>query len=281
MSETLLNPSVPLAFVVGVCVASENARSHFFFVVNNVVVPIYSVLLGSYFMTQLYFKLSSPNPNSSSTTNSGDGNYTGDLKVANDDGNNDKKESEKEQSQSSAMPVLVPKISPNNSHNPLHPPPMIMNRPESVVDLSGTYKLSKNVKFAEFLQAQGVPWALRCAADKVKPIHTLTHRGDQLRVQISGIVTGDTTYHIGGKKVTPSTLRDRHFNDTATYLEGGDGIRVQKVASDIVHDNAKEFIVTRQLTKDRKQIIMRSWALFPDNRETVGMVQYFDRIESP
>ena len=66
------------------------------------------------------------------------------------------------------------------------------------VDLTGTYRLARNVGFDKFLEAQGVGWALRRAAGRARPVHRISHRGGTVRIRISGIVAGDTTYEVGG-----------------------------------------------------------------------------------
>jgi len=145
---------------------------------------------------------------------------------------------------------------------------------DDVVNLSGTFKLAKNVDFDKFLEAQGVGWALRAAADKARPVHTITHRGRTLRIQITGIITGDTTYKIGGPPVT-SQIRDRVFSDTVQYLDSKDGIRVQKKC---VSGGDGKIFVTRQLSRCGSELTMRSKCVFPDGRESAEAVQTFERV---
>ena len=143
-----------------------------------------------------------------------------------------------------------------------------------IVNLTGTFKLAKNVDFDKFLEAQGVGWALRSAANKARPVHTITHRGRTLRIQITGIITGDTTYKIGGPPVT-SQIRDRVFSDTVQYLDSKDGIRVHKQC---VSGGDGKILVTRQLSTCGSELTMRSKCVFEDGRESVEAVQTFERV---
>ena len=143
-----------------------------------------------------------------------------------------------------------------------------------IVNLTGTFKLAKNVDFDKFLEAQGVGWALRSAANKARPVHTITHKGRTLRIQITGIITGDTTYKIGGPPVT-SQIRDRVFSDTVQYLDSKDGIRVHKQC---VSGGDGKILVTRQLSRCGSELTMRSKCVFEDGRESVEAVQTFERV---
>ena len=143
------------------------------------------------------------------------------------------------------------------------------------VDLTGKYRLARNVGFDKFLEAQGVGWALRRAAGRARPVHRISHRGGTVRIRISGIVAGDTTYEVGGPPVL-SRIRDRTFEDTVRYLDAGDGIQVTKVA--MGQEAGCRILVTRQLSADRMRLTMRSRAVFDDGRDSVEAVQEFDRI---
>lgn len=144
----------------------------------------------------------------------------------------------------------------------------------SPVDLTGSYKLVKNEGFDAFLAAQGVPWALRRAVDKAQPVHHLSHAGNELTIKITGIITSESKFQIGGPPVE-TQIRGRVFLDTVTYLESGDGIRVHK-------DNRKDrykIVVTRQLTPESTHMIMTSRAIFDDDeKESVEAKQTFVRI---
>ncbi|KAL7546121.1 hypothetical protein ACHAWF_009457 [Thalassiosira exigua] len=122
-----------------------------------------------------------------------------------------------------------PRVADDGSYVVVYPPESLNADEEEedgdIVNLTGTFKLAKNIDFDKFLEAQGIGWALRSAANKARPVHKITHRGRTLRIQITGIITGDTTYQIGGPPVT-SQIRDRVFSDTVQYLDSG--IQVQK-----------------------------------------------------
>lgn len=145
---------------------------------------------------------------------------------------------------------------------------------DDIVNLTGTFKLAKNIDFDKFLEAQGIGWALRSAANKARPVHKITHRGRTLRIQITGIITGDTTYQIGGPPVT-SQIRDRVFSDTVSYLDSRDGVRVQKRC--VSGGDGKIFVV-RQLSRCGSELTMRSKCVFEDGRESAEAVQTFERI---
>lgn len=61
------------------------------------------------------------------------------------------------------------------------------------INLSGAYKLVSNDNFEPFLEVQGVPWALRRAANQARPLHRITHRGRRLTIRIEGIIESQTT----------------------------------------------------------------------------------------
>lgn len=157
------------------------------------------------------------------------------------------------------------------------PPPSRAAVPETstdgVVNLSGSYKLIKNNNFDGILEAQGVPWALRRAADAARPTHTITHNGKSVTIQIQGIIESQTTYEIDGPPVE-TNVRGRVFRDQMKYLDSGDGIRVSKEG---VTENYNIETV-RQLSADKMSITMTSKVLFKDERADVVCVQLFQRI---
>jgi hypothetical protein len=142
------------------------------------------------------------------------------------------------------------------------------------VNMNGAFKLVKNDNFDGFLAVQGVPWALRRAADQARPIHRFTHSGDTITIHIQGIIESQTTYEIGGPEKETS-IRGRVFRDSLSYLEMGDGICSRKKAVTEDYD----ILVTRRLTPDRMSLTMTSQALFHDGRQPVESIQLFERIE--
>mmetsp|Transcript_4129 Transcript_4129/g.8529 ORF Transcript_4129/g.8529 Transcript_4129/m.8529 type:complete len:287 (+) Transcript_4129:53-913(+) len=143
-------------------------------------------------------------------------------------------------------------------------------------DLSGAYKLMSNDGFENFLAVQGVPWALRRAANQARPTHRITHIGNQLTIKIEGIIESQTTYTIGGPPVE-TNVRGRIFEDQVRYLEGDTirGICVSKTALTEDYD----VTVQRVLSEDGQSIVMTSRAVFRDDREPVECIQQFQRIE--
>ena len=145
---------------------------------------------------------------------------------------------------------------------------------DGVFSLSGSYKLIKNDNFDGFLEIQGVPWALRRAADAARPTHTISHIGKTITIRIQGIIESQTTYEIDGPLVE-TNIRGRIFRDQMTYLESGDGIRVSKEG--VTEDYNVETV--RRLSSDKMTITMTSKAIFKDDRGDVVCVQLFERIQ--
>ena len=155
-------------------------------------------------------------------------------------------------------------------------PPGISEEPQPI-DLSGAYKLLSNDNFEGFLAVQGVPWALRRAANQARPVHRITHLGRQLTIKIEGIIESQTTYIINGPPVE-TDVRGRIFEDTVSYLEKDGkttGIVVRKKAISEDYD----VTVQRELHEDGQQITMTSTAFFRDGREDIQCVQIFQRVE--
>ena len=125
----------------------------------------------------------------------------------------------------------------------------------------------------------GVPWALRRAACRVRPVHRIIHKGNRLTIKIEGIIVTQTTYIVNGPPVEIK-IKGRVFMDRMTYLleeenNGKKGIRGIKQA---VTENY-DIYIDRVLSDDRQRIILTSKAIFRDGRETVESKQIFQRIE--
>ena len=141
-------------------------------------------------------------------------------------------------------------------------------------NLSGAFKLISNEGFDDFLAVQGIPWAIRRAANQARPVHRIFHRGNQLTIKIEGIIESQTTYIIGGPPVE-TNVRGRIFEDKVTYLETGTGILVSKTSLTEDYD----VTVQRELSDDRQRIYMTSTAYFRDDRDDIESKQVFQRIE--
>jgi len=85
------------------------------------------------------------------------------------------------------------------------------------IDLSGVYELRENHNFEEFLEAQGIPWMLRRAANQARPTHRITHIGQYITIKIEGLIESSSTYTINGPPVE-GLIRGRLFADKITYL---------------------------------------------------------------
>lgn len=147
----------------------------------------------------------------------------------------------------------------------------------SRVDLSGKYKLMHNYNFDAFLKSQNVPMLIRKAANSSRPVHTITHEGDRLRIQVDGITKGDTTYVINGPP-SGSNIRHLKFDDYVTWVDDGQAVQVRKVAKNAPPNGAVELIVKRQLANHGHNLILTSKAKFEDGSESVESVQTFHRI---
>jgi hypothetical protein len=145
---------------------------------------------------------------------------------------------------------------------------------EQPIDLTGAWKLVENNNFEEFLATQGVPWPLRSAANKARPTHRITHRGNMLTIKIEGIIESQTTYIINGPQVQ-CRVRGRLFEDLVSYLPEADGVQVLKRA--IIEKYTIQ--VCRRLSKDQQQITLTSTATFDDGRDSVQSTQLFARME--
>ena len=144
------------------------------------------------------------------------------------------------------------------------------------VDMTGTFKLVENDHFEALLAAQGVPWALRSAANRARPTHRIMHKGNLLTIKIEGIIESQSTYEINGNP-TESAVRGRVFRDHVTYLEDNSGIQTLKRA---VNDGYT-VKVCRRLTPDQSKLTMTSAVTFDDeSKEAVECTQIFERLEN-
>lgn len=150
----------------------------------------------------------------------------------------------------------------------------------SILNLTGKYKLVHNHNFDAFLKTQNISMLLRKAADKARPIHIYTHDIEKgtFRVQIEGIVKGDTTFTLDGPP-SDSNIRHIKFKDHVTYVENGQAIQVRKVAQNAAKDQAQILIVKRTLANNGHNMVLSSKAIFEDGRESLESVQTFHRIQ--
>ena len=187
----------------------------------------------------------------------------------------------------------------NNNNNNNMDNNKIVDDPEMAFqpfDLSGSYKLIHNDNFEGFLAVQGVPWALRRAANQARPIHRIYHKGNKLTIKIEGIIESQTTYIINGPAVE-TNVRGRIFEDVVRYVVMENN-KNDKNKNDNNNDNnnknnnnivgicvsktavSEDYDVTvqRVLSDDLQQIIMTSEAKFRDGRNAVTCIQKFQRM---
>ena len=153
---------------------------------------------------------------------------------------------------------------------------LLVSTDEHPVNLTGAWKLIDNKNFEEFLAAQGVPWALRSAANKARPVHRITHAGYSLTIKIEGIIESQTTYTINGPPVQV-TVRGRRFEDRVSYLPKEErGVQVEKRAL----EEGYTVRVCRRLSANNQTITLTSTALFDDPaKDPIESIQTFQRVE--
>ena len=148
---------------------------------------------------------------------------------------------------------------------------------ENNVNLTGKYKLVHNHNFEAFLKSQNVPMLLRKAANASRPIHTITHNGNTLRIQVDGITKGDTTFEIGGPP-SNTNIRYLRFEDHVSFVEGGQAVQVRKIGLNAPPNGAVELIIKRELGNNGHNLIVSSKAVFRDGSESLESVQTFHRL---
>jgi len=155
--------------------------------------------------------------------------------------------------------------------------PLLLEEIPIKVNLTGKYKLVHNHNFDAFLKTQNVPMLLRKAANASKPIHTITHEDNMLRIQVDGIVRGDTTFEIGGPPAE-SNIRYLKFDDHVTWVDDGQAVEVRKVARNAPEGGAVELVVKRTLGNGKHNLVLSSKARFANGDESLESVQTFHRI---
>lgn len=145
-------------------------------------------------------------------------------------------------------------------------------------NLTGKYKLVHNHNYDQFLKSQNVPMLLRKAACASRPVHTITHTDDSLRIQVDGITKGDTTFTINGPP-SHSNIRHLKFDDFVTYIEHGRAIEVRKVGKNTPANGAVELIIARRLAECGNNLLISSKARFKDGSYSVESVQTYHRME--
>ena len=158
-----------------------------------------------------------------------------------------------------------------------HDPRFYLEEIPMKVNLTGKYKLVHNHNFDAFLKTQNVPMLLRKAANASKPIHTITHEGNMLRIQVDGIVRGDTTFEIDGP-TAESNIRYLKFDDHVTWVDNGQAVEVRKVARNAPNGGAVELVVKRTLGNGKHNLVLSSKARFENGDESLESVQTFHRI---
>jgi hypothetical protein len=120
------------------------------------------------------------------------------------------------------------------------------------IDMSGSYKLVENHNFEAFLGAQGLPWMICRAADRARPVHTITHIGKFVTIKIEGIIESSSTYEINGEPLE-GLIRGRLFADSVT-------VRRNIARREICHHHNKKFdksvSITHNATKFWFQFIL-------------------------
>lgn len=142
------------------------------------------------------------------------------------------------------------------------------------IDLNGAFKLERNINFQEFLECQGVGWALRKAADKAITTHHITHEDKMLKIRVAGIISSETTFTIDGPPMT-TKVKDRVYKDYVSYAENGMAIQVMKINEKY---NYKIRVLRKFTDKTREMLEVRSTAYFEKTGKEVEAIQYYRRL---
>jgi hypothetical protein len=114
---------------------------------------------------------------------------------------------------------------------------------------------------------------LLSAANRARPTHRITHKGNSVTIKIEGIIESQTTYQIHGPPVQ-GLVRGRLFEDSVVYIENG--IQTTKRAV----DDGYTIRVCRRLSEDKQQILMDSTVIFDDeSKDEIPSNQIFQRTE--
>jgi len=149
---------------------------------------------------------------------------------------------------------------------------LINIKPARIPD-TAAYKLQSNDGFEEFLAVQGVPWALRRAANAARPTHRITiHDNTQLTIRIEGIIESQTQYVINGPAVE-TDVRGRIFQDVVRYHETGLLVSKRALSEDY------DVTVHRAWSEDGQNVTMTSTATYRNDKPPVQCVQQFARVE--
>lgn len=149
---------------------------------------------------------------------------------------------------------------------------------EQKFDLTGDFKMVKNHNLDNFLDVTGVPWLIRSAAARARPMHSISHRGKLITMKFKGVPRA--TYIIDGRAVT-NILQDRRFECTATYTEDDDGFEVHNKGLDDDFDIHLRW----QLHEDKQHeceatVTLALTVQFRDEREPVTTIQEYKRVYS-
>ncbi|CAJ1959830.1 unnamed protein product [Cylindrotheca closterium] len=145
---------------------------------------------------------------------------------------------------------------------------------------TGVYKLQEHYNLTGFLEATGVPWAIRSAAARARPIHYITHEGNVITMKFKGVPRA--TYILDGPAVE-NVLRDRRFACKAIpiYTVDGYGFEVHQQGVD---GGDYDIQLRWTLSEDDMTVQLTMTAIFkPDpkknkTREPVRCTQIYSRI---
>ena len=172
---------------------------------------------------------------------------------------NEYKKSRKEKREKEEMMLLLSLQQQNQQQQQQN-----QNQP---IDMSGSYKLIENENFEELLEGQGVPWALRSAANRARPIHKIVHVGNMVTIKIMGIIESQTTYQINGPPVI-GQVRGRIFHDTVRYIPNGiETIKRCNKTNSGDGDGGYTINVQRILSKTKQEIYMTSTLTFDNDND--------------
>ena len=141
-------------------------------------------------------------------------------------------------------------------------------------NLTGEYKMAENENLDGFLEAVGVPWAVRSMAAKTLSKHSVVHRGNLFTVKFKGIPR--STYVLGGPP-TETCVRDTRFQDVVRYSNSSDALAEANqgvTASGSI--NNMVWMVKRPIGADYE--IHFQWTLIPGGKASLSLTStaHFD-----
>ena len=139
-------------------------------------------------------------------------------------------------------------------------------------NLTGTWKLTKNEHYQEFLATTGASWMERKAADAAPATHVITHvPGESLKLDIRALLSQSITYGFDQEPVFME-IKGNRFEDVAT--ETALGVTVRKFH----RVKNYEILASRELQPGGNSLCLNLTCNFLDGSGTTDWAkQWFER----